>query len=842
MARTGWTVSHSKAFWARRALFLASSTMLGGAVIGTVSATAAPVVSIATKSFLISPQPLANALTTFGMQSGWQISVPDTLTAKLSSPGVSGSFAPDVALSHLLAGTGLTYQVSGSHSVIIKKASANITLGPVRVGGTVAHQDPTGPGVGYFAENTMAGTKTDTPIIEIPNSIYVVTKQQMVDQQAQKLTEALRYSPGIYAEPQGTELTGAASGSGIRQRGFITSQYVDGIMSNSYTAGETAFLDRIEVVNGPASVMYGQVNPGGMIGTSLKKPTATPLHDVSVGFGNWGRYEATFDISDKITKTGNLRYRVAAIGVTQGAQTEYVHYKRLGVLPSLTWDIDPKTSLTLVGGYIYTPFSGTTATEYPLIGTLIPGPEGRVSRRTFYGDPKFNHNSAQDAMFEYQFRHEFNKYITFNQSFRYERSQDHDQYMPFWGRVSPTEFVRVPWDSNGINRTIGLDTKLTGHIATGPVSQIWVVGSDFRQIKSYSNYSMGDNDVINIYHPVYDLDMTCIKNPWSCNVEKYPSWTNYFQEGVYFQDQIKWKGLSILLGGRQDWFNSHTVGATRDYNTDGSTTTIIDSHSHMAQSAFTWRAGLVYKLSFGLAPYFSYATSFIPQTTRNWRGNPFSPLTGKQYEAGLKYQVPGSSILLTAAAFHINENHFLITDPDHPNYSADAGRVASKGVELSANANITKDLRLTASYTYDSVRYAKSNLTQAVIDAATGETGDKVSERGKYVQSVPRNMMSAFFDYTVPQSFVKGFGINWGIRYTGFTYADAANSFKVPAYVLFDVGAHYDFGQVFPALKGLRSQIAISNLTNRYYITSCGRNDCYLGQGRRVYGNLSYSW
>ncbi|WP_249208900.1 TonB-dependent receptor plug domain-containing protein [Acetobacter okinawensis] len=175
----------------------------------------------------------------------------------------------------------MSYQPLGERAFQIVPASkaTNITLGPVRVGGTLVHQDPTGSGVGYVATTTMSGTKTDTPITEIPNSIYVVTKQLMQDQQPQDVAEALRYTPGVYSEVNGNYANGSgASGtnSGIEQRGFSTSSFVDGLRLNSASAGETAFIERIEAVNGPASVMYGQTNPGGLIGISLKKPR-TPL-------------------------------------------------------------------------------------------------------------------------------------------------------------------------------------------------------------------------------------------------------------------------------------------------------------------------------------------------------------------------------------------------------------------------------------------------------------------------------------------------------------------------------------------------------------------------------------
>lgn len=854
MARTGWTVSHSKAFWARRALFLASSTMLGGAAIGTVSATAAPVVSIATKSFQISPQSLANALTTFGMQSGWQISVPDTLTAKLSSPGVSGSFAPDIALSHLLAGTGLTYQVSGSHSVIIKKASASITLGPVRVGGTVTHQNPTGPGVGYVATTTMAGTKTDTPLTEIPNSIYVVTKQLMQDQQPQNVAEALRYTPGVYSESLGNYQNGsgiAGSAQGIEQRGFDTSNFVDGLQLNSASAGETAFIERIEAINGPASVMYGQTNPGGMISTSLKKPTDTPLHQVSVGFGSWGRYETTADISDKITKNGNLRYRIAAIGVTSGTQVDHIDYHRVGVLPSITWDIDHKTSLTLLGMYMYTPGNGTNYMQYPTCGTLIQNSScPRIPRNTFAGYKSWNQQGSKEAMFEMMFNHKFSDVISFSQVFRYEdsRSKTEDTYSNGYStngyENSYTELT--PWSIRGRSQTIGLDSRIYGKFSTGPMKHTWVVGSDFRELK-YTQNALFDytNDYIqNTYRPTLNTPVCVDINSPSCVVYGSVGPYNYFQEGVYFQDQIKWKGLSILLGGREDWVSYDKDRYSVNNDNDNHTITYKkQADTLQPQHAFTWRAGLIYNTKFGLSPYFSYSTSFVPQAGQtNYLGQSFAPLTGKQLEAGLKYKVPHKDILLTAAAFHIDENHYLINDLEHSGFSTDGGRVRSQGFEVSANANVTKDLRFVASYTYTDIRFAKTNETAQREDIYGNYYGNAVSEAGKAVPYMPRNMFSVFADYTVPSKWAKGLGINWGMRCVGYSYVDNVESFKTPSYILFDIGAHYDFGQINTALRGLKAQLSVSNLTNKYYVTSCDGYFCYVGQGRRLYGNLTYNW
>lgn len=827
-----------------------------GALLGSVSLTLMMAGEVRAETpmdrpvaFHVSGGDLDHALTQAADQSGVHIFFPSASVAGKKSVGLSGKLTVNQALAQLLSGSGLSWHLQDGKTIIVS-VSSNITLGPVRVGGTVAHQDPTGPGVGYVATTTMSGTKTDTPITEIPNSIYVVTKQLMQDQQPQSVVEALRYTPGVYSEADGTYSNGnnqaGTSGGGIFQRGFATKPFVDGLLFVSSASNETAFLERIEAVNGPASVMYGQVYPGGMIAMDLKKPTEVPLHQVSIGFGNWNRYEATFDISDKVTKSGKLRYRIAAIGVTQGSQTDHLNYHRVGVLPSVTWDIDRKTSLTLLGMYMYTPGDGTGQIgQYPALGTLIRNQEfPEIPRRNFLGTPNWNTSGEKDAMFEYQFKHEFNRYINFSQVFRWNASNQTMKtvYSNQDYSSSSHEETVSPWWYQGKSSAVGLDSRVTGKFQIGPVKNTWVVGSDFRQYSYKNNVLYDDYNVatINVYNPNPSYTPCLSFNSSGCAAYQYNGVNSYFQEGVYFQDQIKWKKLSVILGGRQDWLNHKN---NTSYYDSGDGSSGFSGKTPQRQHAFTWRAGLIYNFQFGLAPYFSYSTSFVPQTSTDWRGNTFAPLTGDQLEAGLKYKIPQKDVMITASAFRINENNYLISDLFHAGYSSDAGRVRSQGFEISANANIASNLRAIASYSYTDIRFTKTNKTAKRFNEYTDSSyGNAISEQGMSVPQVPRNMFSVFFDYKFPHNIAKGFGFNWGLRYVGFTYVDNVESFKTKPYVLFDLGAHYDFGEAIPALKGLKAQLAISNLTNKYYVTSCQTDMCYVGQGRRLYGNLTYNW
>lgn len=809
------------------------------------------------KNFHIPAQSLSSALATFAQQSGRQTSYDPAIAKNVSTNGVSGVMTPEAALSSLLNGTPVQFHRLNAHTLILeRKSAANITLGPVRVGGTLAKETATGPGVGYVAKYSSASTKIDTPLTEIPNSVYVITKDQMVDQQSQTVQEVLRYMPGIYSESLGTASWGNGSntssqgGGNFIQRGFASTQYVDGLFSDSVASGEPAFLDRVEALNGPSSVMYGQSGAGGLISMQLKKPTDIPLHNVTLGFGNWGRYESTIDLSDKITKSGNLKYRIAAIGVTQGTQTDHVDYHRVGVLPSIKWDIDDKTSLTLLGMYMYTPGDGS-GNYYPLYGTLLPGKNGYIPRSRFLGDPKYNTSGNKEAKFEYQFVHKFNQCLEFQQNFSYDNSRRF--FNNTFGSGLDTDgqtYSIYGWKGNldgntsQIEKTIALDSRLVGHLNTGLVSQTLLVGVDYRHIDeewglTYDRKEMTVNvwDPVVSSHPDYSTGSKDTLASYS-----YPSkWNQY---GVYFQDQIRIKKLTITAGGREDWYdyNYHTTYSRRSVTLGNIALEPLSAPINQNSHAFTWRAGFTYNFDFGLTPYFSFSKSFNPQYGSILAdGSAAQPLTGNQLEAGLKYIIPHTNVFLTAAAYHIKEKHVLESSPDIVGEQIDGGTATSKGVELSAHANVTKYLRITASYSFNDMRYTRSNNTVRRYDIYGNPLG-KVSLQGKYLNASPRNMVNMFIDYTLPRRVFYGLEVNFGVRYIGFTYADTANSFKIPAYTLFDVGAHYDFSNISPSLSGLKISLAMSNLTNKRYVASCATSQCYYGQGQRVYGNISYNW
>lgn len=812
---------------AHGAIILASFTLFAGLYLQPVPLHAASSGDMETVNFLIRPQSLANALTAFGTQSGWQVSVPNELLVGLKSSGVQARQSPTSALATLLAESGLTYQITGPRSVIVTKKSGNSTikLGPVRVGGQYkGPSDPQsayGPGVGFVATRSASATRTDTPMIEIPKSIYVVTREQMDDLQPQTITEALRYTPGIVSSTALSSTPNLSNSHDFYQRGFQSDTFVDGLMTGSTpSVVEPFFMDRVEALSGPSSVMYGQALPGGIVNTVLKRPTDYQRYEANVGFGNYGRYEGQIDASGPLNKQKTLLYRIVGVGETQDTQQHFQKYQRLAGQGDLEWKIDDKTSVTLIGQYSYSP-SLPTGGQVPRYGSLERASFGKLSPYAYYGDPGFYDSWDKNYMGEVLLHHEFNKELQFNSTVRYENDIDTSCHFLINGvNIQTLQISRIAscmstHDSYSILMTSNLSYKLH----TGPVEQNFLVGVDYRDQSSLgtNSYSFSGVPSISIVSPSYKkYNFNDFAAQSQNSTYKYNY--GYWQEGIYFQDQISWKRVHVTLAGRQDW----------------------NGYGDVFTRPFTWNAGINYVFDFGLAPYFAYSTSFMPQVGQIYNNQVLrqaDPLNGGQWEAGLKYQIPYLQSFFTAAYYDVKENNVLINDPEFPDYNLEIGQQRVRGVELSGHANLAQGLNLIANYTYSHDINSKTNLTSTDINNQT------VSLQGKMPTGMPTQTMSIFTDYHFPDRLAPGLSINFGIRYQNHTWGDQANSFRVPAYVLFDAGLNYNVGKTFKPLKGLTFRLSMTNIANSTYVASCGSKTwCSYGEKGRVFGLIGYRW
>jgi len=667
-------------------------------------------------------------------------------------------------------------------------------------------EDPLGPGVGYVAKRSMTGTKTDSSLLTNPQSVSVVTRQQMDDQGAQTVDQALRYTPGVYSQ-DGTDIRFDQ----LYGRGFPLDSYLDGL--HLYQSPRFAtpridpyFMERLEVLHGPASVLYGQGSPGGLVNYVSKLPMEQPYHEVMMQIGNHNNYQLGFDLSGPVDKNGTVLYRLTGVARTAETQVSDIKDQRLAIAPSVTIRPNRDTTFTLQGSFQRDP-NGGLFNPVPAGATLFSNPNGQLGPDKYFGDPDRDGMHRTQYWFGYQFDHAINDKISVSQNLRYLHIDQHyyqtsvtsalgadQRTVSMWGNVDNEHYTQFQ-----------VDTHAQAKVATGAVQHTLLFGLD------YQRSMLGDTEgnsvlgTVDLYNPNFS----------SLPTQQANTRLDYSLStvGVYAQDEARWRNWVLTFGVRQDWTGGNQQTTLL--------TTGKGSIYHTNDHAFTWRAGLAYQFESGIAPYVSYSRSFQPVLGATYSGAPFSPTKGRQIEAGVRYQPKWFDGFFSLAAFTLTQDNVSVVDPDHPGNAIQTGQTRSRGVEFEAHANVTADLKVIASYTY---------LNQQVTSTTTP------TSFGKRPTIAPRNTASLWADYTFHRGPLRNFGVGSGVRYMSSSAGDAANTFTVPGRVLVDLGAHYD-------IQNWRLSLNLNNVFDREYISYCTTASvCYWGATRTVLGTARYQW
>lgn len=780
--------------------------------------------------FAISGQPLSAALVRFSSVTGIDVAFDGPLPANLRSVGTAGNLSAEGALRRLLAGTGLTFRFTTANTVLLINPQ-NSSSSASAVGATILEpivvqgENARGPVEGFVATQSATATKTGTSLKDTPQAVNVVTKDQIAAQGSTTLTQALRYTPGVISQ-YGDD----SRYDWFTIRGFRPSRYLDGLRlpfgSRGYAQPrvEPFSLERAEVLKGPASVLYGQGDPGGLINMVSKRPSATALNEVEMQFGTDKRIQTAFDLGGGAGDDDSFLYRIVGVGRLTDTQYDYVREKKGYIAPSFTFKADEGTSLTVYGSYqhIDSP-GGGGAPALPANGTLYTRMYPELPRSAFPGEPGYDHYKSDQASVGYEFEHEVDDTWTIRQNLRYSYiGTDTQRVQPYCpAACNPTAFYRYAWAFPESARAVTVDNQAIGNFQTGDVAHTALFGLDY----SYESSRYEESALSPIFTPFNGLDpvygATAItRPPIATRIDQDRS-----QIGLYAQDQMEWNNFVFSLGGRYDWANTDT--RTR--------TSVADNQVDQRDGKFTWRAGLVYNFDNGLSPYAGYSTSFNPASGTDRLGNAFEPTTGEQFEVGVKYQPNGSNSFVTLSAYHLTQDNVLSPDttPGFTNYSVQTGQVRMRGVELEGKAEITDAFSVLASYAYTDSEITKANPNAAGI-----------SNEGNRFAFVPRQQASLWLDYTLQTSTIwDGLSFGGGARYTGQTFGDNANKFDIPSYTVFDAAVRYDFGKADPKLEGLKASLNVSNIFDRKYVSTCiAATGCYWGEGRTVYATLKYSW
>lgn len=678
--------------------------------------------------------------------------------------------------------------ISASSTVFAQTGSGG-ALPEVRVDANAETETATTPVIGYRAKNAVTATKTDTPLAETPQAVTVVTRDQIVDQGATNLQDALTYAAGVRSDAYGLD----ARTDSFRVRGAYPDVYLDGLRQaygyyTSTTRTEPYTLERLEVLRGPSGMLFGSGTAAGIVNMVSKRPLQEAQREVGVQLGSWNRRQVQADLTGPLTADGQWSYRLIAVAREADTQVDFVPDDRRLIAPSLTWRPNAATSLTLQGLY-QKDKSGTTSQFFPWEGTLLPNPNGRLPTSRFIGEPGDYYDSERKT-FGWLFEHKFNENFTFRQNFRHAQNENDNSYhwgdaftIPGgWGAdpVGKRRLSRFLDSSLTRNRIDTLDNHLENHFDTGALKHTLLVGADYQRHREnvWAGISMSEIDA---YAPIYGNRLEPERTARPRTTQR--------ATGLYLQDQIKLGNWNFIAGLRHDRVDAGSEGS-----------------EDARDSATSKRFGVLYAFSSGWSPYVSYAESFTPQSPRD--GRVFSPLRGEQWEAGVKYESAGRGLAFNAAVYDLREKN-QIAQPI-PNVYTQLGETKTRGVELEAKGSITPNLDITAHYNY--------------------------TDLDPQLEGLPRHQAAVWAKYRFAIAGVPGFSAGAGVRYMGSFRDVSFGGYgpRIPSATLLDLVFAYE-------TANWRYALNINNATDKEYFSTClARGDCWWGARRNIVASATY--
>lgn len=768
--------------------------------------------------FNIRPQSLPEALVQFSNATGLQLFFNMDLARGLQSLGAQGSLSQTEALNRILSGSGLHYSFTNASTVTIRRyeqrtdsgvrpADGSITLEEIQVvgsGGVITAD-------GYVGKSSATGTKTDTPFVETPQSISSVTEKQMEDRKPQSLIDAISYTPGVRVNAYGTDPrydSFFVRGFNVTNTGVFRDNLRQPASGYALFLTEPYGIEGISILRGPSSALYGATGAGGLYNVITKRPTMEPLREVGIQFGTYNRRQTQFDFSGPVEGLESLYYRVTGLGRLADTEFKSVSDDRVYIAPALTWKPDPDTKLTILGEYSRSKSGGNPAYHNDTYG--------HVSRWEA-GDPAFGDLVHEQARIGWEFERRLNETFTFRQNARYSTQDIDAKYVYTYNgaqhALDPTLIDRgTGRDVQKLDAFV-IDNQLQTRISTGPLDHTILTGVDSTWTQYRASSGTGTAAALNTLAPNYG---SYIATPALTSRTDQ----RQLQTGVYVQDQIRFDPWTLTLGGRSDWVSTKTDSTDLSV----ATTTSAQQDEH----AYSGRVGLSYKTPFGLVPYASISTAFSPNIGRNrTTESPFKSTTSVQQEIGVKYLLPNTNIMLTAALFNVDQKNGLFYEViNGVNTQVQRGKLRSRGVELEAVASLENGLSFAVSYTYTDLKILEG-------------PSDTI---GKYVSSVPFHTASIWTNYKLPtNSTFYGLSGGAGIRFIGASYGDDENTLKNSARAVLDAALRFDFAAIDPKYKGVSLQVNATNIFNRRD-TTCTSGYCYLDPGRTVIGSLKYTW
>ncbi|MET0327981.1 MAG: TonB-dependent siderophore receptor [Luteimonas sp.] len=660
----------------------------------------------------------------------------------------------------------------------------------------------------YVPSGSMTATKSDVPLIETPQSISVVTRDQIDLLSVNDVQQAIRYTAGIVGENYGPDLRFDF----LTLRGFTPKQYIDGLQAPITTTIFNVGLDlygfqEVDVLKGPASVLYGNAPPGGIYNLTSRRADTTFGGEVGVRVGSDDYRQLHGTVTGALTDT--LSGRVTALVRERGSQMDFVEANRTYIAPTFTWQIGEATQFTGLAYYQKDANTGDTNGYLPASGTLLGNPNGQLPRHRNLGEPDYNRYDRTQYGIGYDFSHAFSDTMRFQQNARWNSYEEAQKL------VYSTGFQA---DQRTVNRSaypyaedvegFAVDSRLSMHLGNERVQHTLLAGLDVRALENFARLGFAAAPPIDAYDPVYGAAPIVT-----------PAMTNIFnnqrvqQAGLYLQDQIRIGRTVLTASGRFDKveLENRQTGVTTK------------------QDEFTWRAGANYIFDNGVAPYVSYATSFEPILgTDTATGRAFEPSTATQVEAGVKFDARGFSddvrLFATAALFRIDQENLVnVQSGQTPMFGRQIGEVRAQGGELEIVARVRDRLSFNGAYSYTD--------SEVVTDQGGFSTGDPLP-------TTPKHKLTGFVDYSFVDGPLAGFGAGFGARYLSESAGSLRSAFNTnvlygKSTTLYDAIVRYD-------VDNWRFALNASNLFDKEYVGRCSAiANCIYGQGRQIMATVT---
>lgn len=629
---------------------------------------------------------------------------------------------------------------------------------------------------------TSTATRTATALLDLPQSVQLISKVLLEEQQALSMADIVKNVSGITVPN-----SSGSRAEDLNFRGFTTGAvFKDGFRNDGFanrTSTEVANIERVEVIKGPSSSMFGRLDPSGMVNFVTKQPLEKHFFSMQLQHGSWHMSRPSIDSSGPVNKSETLLYRINFAYLNTDSFRDFLYHKRVFVSPALTWNIRPGTTLKFYSEYL----GGENIIDRGIVA--IGDRPAPLPASRFLGSPLVPYPYKQGKI-GLTFEHFFGPNWSFRTS---ERSSVNFAAYNGWqpsgllANIDGGTLLSVSEGYTDQNLRIHQWTNdLTGRVTTGPFEHTLLVGFDLNsQAFDSETYGTGRRQVrIDIFKPNYDIFPAAIPlglSSASLGVNRYG--------GLYVQDQVKLtKRLKLLLGGRFDIAQI----TSRNY--------LNDARTNYRNTAFVPRAGLLFNTTSTTSVYFTYGKSFQPQGGLTVTGQTFEPERGDSYEGGFKAELLNRRLTATASVFQVRRAGILTSDPFNEGFSIQVGEQRNRGVEFDFQGRPTRDWSILLNYAHNDPVITRDNLYKP----------------GNFVLSTPFDTGALWSTYEFSRGTVRGLSFGGGISAIGKRWADLENTAIIPGYLRTDISLAYRI------YKGDRVRYRVSaNLNNaldRYYM------------------------